>query len=109
MCPSPSPLAGSTPHLVPFIALALRQSLTFLINSLQMSAALRSPSSIFCILCPFPVSIIRIIYSDCKLVEISAASPQGTIAVLVGSAALLRGCAIMMINDSTEILLLQLA
>lgn len=63
----------------------------------------------FCILCLFPISIIRIIYSDCKLVEISAVSPQGTITVLVGSAALLQGCAITMINDSTKILLLQLA
>lgn len=72
--------------------------------------------------CLWPLEVIHLVlhsvsvshihnqnYLLCKLVEISAVSPQGTIRVLVGSAALLQGCAITMINDSTKILLLQLA
>lgn len=62
----------------------------------------------FSILHVFPTSTIRIICSDCKLVQISAVSPQGTFAVLAGSTTPLQGCAIMMINESAKILLLQL-
>lgn len=39
--------------------------------------------------------------------EISTVSPQGTVALLVEFAALLQSCAIMMINDSAKIPLLQ--
>lgn len=65
--------------------------------------------NLLCILCLLPISIIRIIYSNSKLVEISAVFPWGTITLLVWSTALLQGCVIMMINDSTKIPLLQLA
>lgn len=59
----------------------------------------------FYILCLFPVSVIRVISSECKPVEISTASPLGTDTVLVVSRALLQGCAIKTINDSVKILL----